>query len=298
MKYKFILATILLSTSLIQALEFRVSKATFDWQMGMSFMDTDFDMDINVYSFNEQHNNFSDSKYYYFYNIDIYQSDFSDQLTTLITTPITHQNPFVGSVNDAISNHTPIPVPADYEVRGFELNLGVGYDLVNDDKGLLGIGINTGLSMPVMKMKNLQKSIEVTYDLLDATDTSTVTYKFGPIVHGRYNFTPALSVYGSFTMGLQTGNMENDWVISSLDIDGKYSDLDFGLRYTPWSSSKDFGGIQLDPKLYFTLGYRYKKWTMDDAVIDTFNISTFSSGGIFSNEFSTKYVYFGIGYDF
>ena len=297
MKNKIILSLVTACITL-QAMELRIGSATFNWQMGMTFMQSDFDLDATVYSLSEQHNNFSDSKLYYFYNADLYQSDTVDRFTTLITTPLTYRFPVVGSFNDAMANYTSVPVPADYKIRGFDINLGIGYDLFKDAQSVIGIGINTGLSIPVMKMRNLKKSIQVTYDLLDKTDTTIRTYKFGPILHAMHRFTDEVLVYGSYTAGYQTGSIENDWIKSSLDVDGNYQALDLGLRYTPWQSKHDFGWISVNPKLFFTAGYSYKKWETDEIKIDAFNIAAFSSGGMLKNSFDASYWYLGIGYDF
>ena len=297
MNYKILLSLVTI-VSFSQAMEFRISSGTFNWQMSMPFMRCDFDLDTNVYSISEQHNNFGDSKVYYFYNADIYQSDYMDQMTTFITKPLTYDVPVFGSFNDAVAKYTSIPVPADYKIRGFDLNLGIGYDLFKDKKGVIGVGINTGISLPVMKMKNMKQSAEVTYKMLEATETSIATYKFGPVIHANYEIAPKFLVYGSFSTGLQTGSIENDWVNSSFDVDGSYTALDIGLRYTPWSSTKDLGWLRLDPKLFFTAGYSYKKWKMDDAKLNTFNIVEFSSGGLFTVDFDMNYIYVGVGYDF
>ncbi len=293
-----IVLSLVTACTIAQAVELRVGSATFNWQMDMGFAHTDFDMDANVYSISEQHNNFGDSKFYYFYNADLYQSDTVDRMTDLITTPLTYDFPIVGSFNDAVTHYTSIPVPADYRIRGFDIDLGIGYDLFKNSKGVLGVGVNTGLSIPVMKMRNLRKSAQITYDLLRNTDTTVKTWKLGPILHANYRIAPRLLAYGSFTAGYQTGSIENDWIKSSLDVDGSYTALDLGMRFTPWQSHKDLGWISLDPKLFFTVGYSYKKWTMDKVKVDAFNIAEFSSGGFFKNSFDTNYWYVGVGYDF
>ncbi len=297
MKYKIVLSFVTACT-IASAMELRIGSATFNWQMGMGFMQSDFDLDAHVWSLGEQHNSFGDSRLYYFYNADLYQSDYVDRLTTLITTPLTYDFPVFGSFNDAVADHTSLPVPADYKIRGFDLNLGIGYDLLKNDRSYLGIGINTGLSIPVLKMKNLRKSASVTYDLLDHTDTTIKTYKLGPILHAGYRPVSSLLLYASFGAGLQTGTIENGWIKSSLSVDGSYSTLDLGLRYTPWQSTRDLGWIRLDPKLFLTAGYTRKSWRMDDAKIKAFNIAQFDSGGLFTDSFDANYWYLGIGYDF
>ncbi len=282
----------------MDAMEFRYGSSTFNWKMDMTFMNCNVDIDANVYSISEQHNNFGDSKFYYFYNADIYQSDTMDQMTTFITTPLTYDFPVFGSFNDAVTKYTTVPVPVDYKVRGFDLNFGIGYDLIKNSQGVLGVGVNTGLSLPVLKMSNMKKSAKLTYDLLETTETKISTFKIGPVIHANYEIAPKLLLFGSFSAGFQTGSIENEWVKSSFDVDGSYTALDIGARYTPWSSTKDLGWIRLDPKLFFTLGYAYKKWDMDEAKIDAFDIAQFSSGGIFKTGFDTSYFYIGAGYDF
>ncbi len=297
MKYKIVLSFVTACT-IASAMELRIGSATFGWQMGMGFMQSDFDLDAQVWSLGEQHNSFGESRLYYFYGVDLYRSDYVDRLTTLITTPLTYDFPLFGSFNDALADHTSLPVPADYKIRGFDLNLGIGYDLLKNDRSYLGIGINTGLSLPVLKMKNLRKSASVTYDLLDHTDTTIKTYKLGPILHAGYRPASSLLLYTSFGAGLQTGTIENGWIASSLSIDGSYSTLDLGLRYTPWQSTRDLGWIRLDPKLFLTAGFTRKSWRMDDAKIKAFNIAQFDSGGLFTDRFDANYWYLGIGYDF
>ncbi len=291
-------AALVTACTIAQAVELRIGSATFNWQMDMGFMHTGFEMDARVWSLSEQHNNFGDSKLYYFYNADLYQSDSVDRFTDLITTPLTYDFPIVGSFNDAVDRYTSVPVPADYRIRGFDIDLGLGYDLWQNERFTIGAGINTGLSLPVMKMRNLQKSAKITYDLLDHTDTTIKTFKLGPVLHGVWRINPNLRLYGSFTTGYQTGSIENDWVKSSLDVDGSYTALDLEVKFIPLQSSKDFGWIRLDPKLFLTAGYSYKKWEMDRVKVDAFDIAEFSSGGFFKNSFETHYWYVGVGYDF
>lgn len=299
MRYKIYLSFVTVCTiTQLHAVELRMGTASFNWKMGMTFMHTDFDIDANLLSISEQHNNFGNSRFYYFYNADLYRSSFVDKITTLMTTPLTYEFPLVGSFNDAVADHTTVPVPADYRIRGFDLNLGAGYDLWHGTKGVFGIGVNTGLSLPVMKMKNLQKSAQITYDLLEESDTTVRTWKLGPIVHAQYQVAPQLLFYGSFSAGYQTGSIENDWIASSLNVDGSYTTLDLGIRWTPLQTSKDLGWIHLDPKLFITAGYGWKKWEIDDVTIDAFDIAEFSSQGLFENSFDAKMWYLGIGYDF
>ena len=280
---------LLLAISLHSA-EIRFGKGTFDWEMGIKgFMDASFDLDINTLSLTETHASILDTKLYYFYNADLYRSGFVDKMTTLMSYPITYEFPIIGSVNDAIDNYTPIPTPSTYKIRGFDLNLGVGYDLYRDKNNYFGIGINSGLSMPVMEMKDLKKTIDFTYKVLETTKTKIKTYKFGPTLQGGFELSKNIWGYGSFGFGLQTGSIENEWIKSSMDIDGSYNLIDFGINFIP---------LVQYPKLQLSLGYSKKNWSVDDIKVDMFNVFEVPSLHILSNSFSSSSLYLGFGYNF
>ncbi|WP_295419121.1 hypothetical protein [Sulfurovum sp.] len=298
MKTKLIILPLLLS-SLLQSAELRIGRGNFSCDMSvMKFMDTSFDLDINVAALSNPHDNFSDSSFYYFYNAEIYASSFADKMTTLATYPITYDIPLLGSINDAIAEYTPIAVPSEYKVRGFDLDLGVGYDLYHENNNYIGIGISTGLSMPVMKMKNLRKSAEMIYSVLDATDTTILTYKLGTSLQAGVEILPTLFLEGSASLGYQTGYVKNDWFASSFDVDGEFKTFNVALKYVPFETHTEFAGINVDPQLYFVLGFTHKTWDMDKAKVNMGNIFSVESFGMCDIGFEANYTYFGIGYNF
>ena len=86
MKLKLFTYFILISS--LNAVELRLGNGTFEWEMGITkFMNSSFDLDINTISISETHGSMGDNKLYYFYNADIYSSDFVDQITTLMAYP-------------------------------------------------------------------------------------------------------------------------------------------------------------------------------------------------------------------
>lgn len=261
-------------------------------------MDASFDLDINVLSIKNSHDNFSDGNLYYFYDADIYGSDFADKLTTLATYPVTYNIPLFGSINDAIADYTPVPVPSEYKVRGFDINLGVGYDVYHKENSYFGIGVTTGFTMPVMKMKNLLKTAEMTYNILDATKTTMLTYKLGLAVHSGIEITPELLLEGSASIGYQTGYVKNDWFNSSFDADGNFKTLNIALKYTPFKTETNLAGIKVEPQLYFTLGFTHRSWDMDKAKVNMGNVFSVESFGMADVGFTTNYTYVGIGYNF
>ena len=79
------LLTIIALAGSLNAVELRLGNGSFDWNMGITkFMDVSCDLDINTISISEPHGNlsFENSKIYYFFNADIYSSDFVDQMNT------------------------------------------------------------------------------------------------------------------------------------------------------------------------------------------------------------------------
>ncbi len=296
---KRVFAMLAIATTFSYSAEFRVGKGTFNWDMGVAnFMDASFGLDVTVLSLANPHDNFSDSDYYYFYDADLYISSFVNKMTTMATYPITYDFGNFGSVNDAIAEHTNVPVPSDYKVAGFDMNFGVGYDLYHEDKSYFGISATTGLSMPVMKMENLVKTAEMTYEILDKTDTTILTYKLGIGVQAGTELMPGLMLNGSASFGLQTGYIENDWFGSSFDVDGSFNTFNMALKYTPFEAHTELGGINFDPQLYFVLGFTHKSWDVDKAKVDMSHIFSVESFGMCDLAFSSNAVYIGVGYNF
>ena len=289
----------LLSISL-NAVEFRVGKGNFSWEMGIdNFMQSDVDLDIFTVSFNEHHSNFNDSKLYYFFSADFYGSETLDTVTQFASIPVTTTIPFYGgSISDAVDQYTKIPVPSEYKIRGFDLNLGVGYDLYKENNNFFGVGINTGLSMPVMKMRNYIETAQAVYDLLDATDTSLMTYKFGPSLQFNYEFAPSVSLYGYASYGVQYGDIDNDWFLSSMNVDGTYGIIDIGIKYIPYRGSYDLGWFNANPKLFVTFGFTSKTWNIDSMNVNLSKLFHADVSGMFNNTLRMHNVYFGFGYHF
>ena len=284
---------------MLSAAELRLGESSFDWKIDIAgFMQGGAEMDVNVLSLEHMHDSFGDSKWYYSYDIDLYSSDFVDRMTTLAAYPLTYRFPLVGSIGDAAGEYTMLPVPSEYKIRGLDLNFALGYDLWKREGIVLSAGINTGFSMPVMKIRNLKKSAQMTYKLLEKTDTKIKTWKLGPQLQANIPISRDLDFTSTLSFGLQTGSMENGWFRSSIDIDGSYQVWDLNLRYTPLHTRKDFGWITLEPKLYLSAGYRYKKWKMDEVKVDMVDILEVSTTGMMKMEMTDSLFYLGVGYDF
>jgi len=294
--------SLVLSVALIAG-EMRYGKGTFDMSMGVNKLFTmDMSLDIDVLTLSEHHANFSDYPVYYFYNADFYTSDFIDKMTQWASYPVTMNIPFFGaSMEDMIKEYTMIPVPADYKIKGFDLDIGIGYDVLkdpNNKNNYFGVAISSGMSMPTMETQDMIGDARLTYNLLKDTKTKIKTYKIGAAIQANYEIAPKFSVYGFGSYGHQTGDIKNEYMLSSMDVDGTYSVIDFGIKYTPYSTTKDFGWITISPKLYFTLGHTYKKWDVDDVKVNLFKFFNANMFGPFTTEFESQYTYVGVGYSF
>lgn len=286
----FILLTFSTSALSLQALELRIGKGTFDWEMGVeNFTSVNSSLDITTLTIAEQYQKIPKTKLYYFFDASLYASDTVDTITTLMSYPITNDFPVTGSLNDAIDAYTPIPTPSTYEMRGFDLNIGLGYELYKRDKFTFGAGLSTGLSMPVVKMKDLQKTIDFTYNLLESTKTSISTFKLGPALHAHYDIASRLQANLNMGLGYQTGSFENDWFRGSMDADGSYQTFDLAISYTPITSIAD---------IVISAGYQIKHWELDDMKANMFDIFEMESYGMLNTSFSSQVAYVGVGVNF
>ncbi len=294
--------SIALSSVLLSG-EIRFGKGTFDMNMGVDKLFTmNMSLDIDVLTFAEHHANIGSYPVYYYYNADLYTSDFVNKMTEWASYPVRMNIPFFGaSIEDMVKEYTMIPVPADYKIRGFDMDIGVGYDVYKDpanENNYIGIAVNTGASMPTMETEDMIGDARLTYNLLKDTKTKIKTYKLGAAINANYEIIDSVSLYAFASYGYQTGDIKNDYLLSSVDIDGTYKVVDFGIKYTPLKTKKDFGWITLSPKLYVTLGYTYKKWDVDDMRVNLFKFFSANMFGPFKTDFESKYTYLGIGYSF
>ena len=184
------------------------------------------------------------------------------------------------------------PVDGDYEALGFDMNFGLGYDVVRKGESYLGIALNLGVTMPTINAENLSTKASLTYDLIQKWDLDVTTYKIGPLLKGNFVLKPTLSLYGSFSLGFQKASIKSELFKSSLDINGDYSAFDIGLKYQPiklWTLPKN---------IYFTLGHTSKRWSVDSAKVNLYNFFNADVFSPFTTELKNNYTYIGVGYRF
>lgn len=288
-------SALLTGTTSAQALELRYGSGEFD--MGAAakpFVSMGVSLDVDTWTLAEPHKNIGDSRLYYQFRADYFDSDNVNRMTDLASLPLTTSLPVIGSsVTDLIADNTPIPVPADYRIHGMNVDAGIGYDVLKNDKGHLGIGVNTGVSTPFMKVNNLQPAANLALELMDTFDTDITIYKAGIGVQGSYQATPWLELSGNASLNHQTGEMDNGLVGSGVDVDGSYRTLEVAAKIRPAVLLKK-------PALknaFITVGHTSSRWDYDDADIQT-PIGSIQVPGMFDADFKHSSTYVGVGYDF
>jgi len=266
------------------ALDLRYGQGDFEWSANFAgVMDSTITLDDKVVSISEQHQNFANSSWYYFGNIDIHSSDTLDQVTD-IADGIVDLLPFAP---DSI-----VPFPSSFEVSGVDFDIGIGYDIIQDERGYLGVGVMTGISTPFMEMHNYIDAIDFIDTILEETSTDVKTYKFGISLQGAYSITPNLSMYGTTIYATQTGEMSNDLIDGDFDVSGTYSSFDIGLKYYPSEVMPD------QANFYIKGGYAYKHWDIDDIEMSIGGVILPDMMSLITTEMTSDFVYVGVGFSF
>ena len=280
---RYILPLALLVSS-ANALDLRYGQGDFEWSGGIDgIYSSSLTLDDKVMSISEQHQNFPNSDWYYFGNIDIHSSDTLDQMT---------------DIGDGLLDSLPFspgaiaPFPSSFEVSGVDFDIGIGYDIIKDERGYLGIGVMTGISTPFMEMHNYIDAMEFIGDILEETSTDVETYKFGISMQGAYSVTPNLSIYATGIYATQTGDMTNDIISGTFDVSGTYSSVDIGVKYYPSEV------IEGESNFYIKGGYAYKHWDIDEIEGGIGGIVSPNIMEIASMEMKSDYIYVGIGFSF
>jgi len=295
-----VLSALFASTS--SAGEYRFAAGNFNWKFSLPFMSTDVDQTVAVFSYEEAHSNILSSNFFWFYNVDLYTAKVSNKLTSYINeaTNLMPNMP-ISDFEGMASKYSPISVPTEFKIHGIDANIGLGYDIVHDKKFILGLGVNTGLSLPYFDSSSNDETkmkFPTIAPKIDMGKTDFFTYKLGPMVYAQLNITKKFSTYLSASYGYQVGWMKNSFIASSLTVHGKYNYIDVGVRYRPWKKNIDLGFFEIDPSFYITAGYMHKNWKVNDIKVTAFKHLSANLGGIVKSKFKNDYVYVGIGYSY
>lgn len=286
---------LLLSSSPSHAVELRYGSGEFQMQTAAKpFVQMDTTLDVDTWTLAETHKNFGNSRLYYQLRADYFDSDTVNKLTDLASTPLTTNIPIIGnSLSGLLATNTTLPVPADYRIHGVNLDVGVGYDVLRNERGHLGVGVNTGVSTPFMKVRNALPVANLAIKALDTFDTEIKTYKAGIGVQGSYQVAPWLAVSANAAVNKQTAELENAWVNSGFDMDGTYQTLEIAAKLKP-------AVLLQQPRLknaFVSIGHTRSEWEYDNAAVST-PVATFNAPSFFDANASHENTWLGIGYDF
>ena len=196
------------------------------------------------------------------------------------------------SAIDKVDSMTPSPF--DIRVKGFDMNIGAGYDIYKNSKGYIGVGASTGLSLPYIYMKNKPlATVPILTGLMQSTNTSMTTYKASMSVQGSYSIVDGLNVDAIMLYGYQFGKLDNDWFASEVDIDGTTSMLGISMSYNLGYLIRWADGLTV------SAGYTRKNW--DVSHTDLKLLGGILGGDLSQNmnaKFNSQNYYFGIGYRF
>ena len=273
----------------LSALDLRIGKGTYDTKMSIkSFLKHDTRNDIMVFTLEEFHKNIQESPLFYYGDMALHTSDTKTQNTEFANFAASFNFPLIGSVNDLTNDFINFfPVSGDYKAVGFDLNLGLGYDVLKKGKNYLGLAVNVGATLPTINAENLSSKVDFAYDLMEAWDLDVKTYKVGPAIRGNYEVYPDFSVYGAFSLGFQTASVDSALFKSSVDVDGDYRALDLGVKYAPKG------------KRYFVMvGHNSKKWNVDSTEVNLYNFFKKDIFRPFTMSFESAETYVGVGYRF
>jgi len=280
---RYILPIIILASS-SQAIDIRYGQGNFEWGSDITnITNSSLILDDRIFGINEHHQNLNDSTWYYFGNLNIHDSR---QLDT------------TGDISSSILSLIPdspdsiAPFSSSFVASSVDLDIGIGYDIYQDDRSYFGFGLMTGFSTPSMQNRNSIDSGNYIDTLFIETNTDMETYKFGVTMQGAYNLAEIFSLYSSIMLAMQTGSMSNDIINNDLDVMGTYSSFDIGVKYF----LTDLSGQESD--FYAKLGYAYKYWNLDDIESSANGAYTTDITSLATTEITSDYLYLGIGYNF
>jgi len=292
MKKSLLLVSIMIAN--LMAVEFRIAKGSYEADMSIkSFMKHHTTNDTLLFILAQPHATLSKSPLFYYYDAELLTSESKRQETEFSGFIPSYQFPFLGSVNDMTNDFIDMfPVDGEYKAVGFDMNFGLGYNVVKKGKSYLGLALNLGATLPTINAENLKSKVKLGYELIEKWDLDVSTYKIGPMLKGNLAINPLISLYGSFSLGFQKAAIKSGLFKSSVDVNGDYSALDVGVKYHPkglWS---------LPQNLFLTLGYSYKHWSVDSAKVNLYNFFQADVFSPFTTAFSSRYLYMGVGYRF
>jgi opacity protein-like surface antigen len=288
---KFAIASIL-TLNLLYSSKIEWGHGTFELEGGFLGLNGSKSCDIDSYSILEHHKNILGTNFFYGYNLTYFDSQKLKQLQTDYNLAVNSANTLI---TKAFGNNS-IKIPEmEYRFQGIDAGVTLGYDLIHkSDSDYLGLGLYGGLSVPYIKSDKSSSSdnLDALAGLYEESETDITTYKVGIGIYAQKSLAPFLSLYSNAIYAYQTGNIKNNYANLDFDSNGKYYEVSAGLKFQALKA--DLGLIS--PSLYGTLGWRYRKWQVDDVGIDISGASLKAPKS--DMKFSTNVFTLGVGYSF
>ncbi len=293
----FWLFPILLLFSVAKALDIEFGKGNFSMEMAVLGFSGKMSTGVTTITLNETHKNLFSSRFFYNFDITYFRSDTERKMLNLY-------NRYADTAC-SMCDYCPFP-PCEYckefcsqcpigkyEVVGFDINIGVGYDLWKKGKNYIGAGIILGATFPWIKGERAIDYSQDFMNLMRDTKTDVMTYKLGPQLRGAIEVIPGLIIHGDTAFAIQKAWVKNDSFFIDTSAEGTFFTINVGADYTPFYWRKDFLS-----NFYLTAGFRYKRWLVKDVKIENMSVRRLIMVPVSDLKMETSFGYIGAGYMF
>ncbi len=277
-----------------QALELRLGRG--DFAVGASLqglMSADFSLDVTTLSLAQSPLRIPNTPLALAMRLDYFDSEYMNQVTDFASQGVQTDIPFLGqSIDDVAAQF--VPVPADYRIHGVNLDASLSYRAVDKSSGYFDVGINTGLTFPFMKTRNMRSDANLFFNLLERFSTELRSYKIGPALAGEWRPAAALAINYSLVMGYQTAQLDNTALGSGVGIDGRYRSWSLAARWLP---SRVFSEASWLNQSFIVLGYQASRWDYDKTMVELIGVN-YQVPTLLDMDFAHDSLYVGVGFNF
>jgi len=274
----FIITLLIFSVS--NSAEIRFGKGGFSVNSDIFGTSEKIEEDITIYSLTEEHKNILNSRLFYSYNLSFMSSKKERKAIDLYNTSY-----------DPTPGYKP---QMEYELKGFDGQVDLGFDVIKSGNSYLGFSGFLGISLPYIENYNTEDNNNNTISALPDSKTKIKTYRIGGSVKGGYEIFPRVNIFGFFSYGYQTGKVENDYWGIDGNINGNYMTVGGGVRFYILREKKKILFLTLSPQLYLTAGYKYDRWELKDVKINNIALNLNKDDLVITD----SYGFFGLGYSF
>ncbi len=280
-----------------EAVDIQFGKGDFSMEMAVLGFSGKMSTGVTTITLNETHRNIWGSNFFFNFDITYFQSDTERRMLDLYNRyadaacSMCSLCPFPPCSGCAtFCDQCPI---GKYEVVGFDMNFGLGYDVWKQNNNYIGVGIIVGATFPWIKG---ERAIEYSQDFMDLmrdTNTDVMTYKLGPQIRGAVEILPGLVIHGDAAIAFQKAWVKNDSFYIDTSAEGSFFTFNIAADYAPFATKKNFWS-----NFYLTAGFRYKKWLVKDVKIENISVRQLIMVPVSDLKMETTIGYIGAGYEF